>query len=179
MWDAPEPLHRIFVRLDGLKVLGGCILALWVLVIWQGLADWRRAHAFFINASQSLPNWAFLVDLGQFPARGQIVLFDPGRDPLVLHHFGNPPQPFAKIAYGLPGDMVTRQGSTVLVNGHAVATLKPFSHQGEALLPGPTGVVPQGCLFAGTPNKDGLDSRYAAVGFVCRRQIIGTGVSVL
>lgn len=146
---------------------------------FEGLADWHDHHAILINASQSLPTWALLVETGRFPMRGDYVVFDPGRAPLVTKHFGEHPKPFAKIAYGVPGDIVTRSGSTVFVNGSAVAEIKPFSRQGEALQPGPTGRVPPGCIYAGTPHKDGFDSRYAAIGFVCRDRLIGIGEPIL
>jgi conjugal transfer pilin signal peptidase TrbI len=145
----------------------------------QSLHAWHDRHAIFINASQSLPNWALLVEAGRFPRRGDYVLFDPGRDPLVVKHFGARPKPFAKIAYGMPGDVISREGPRVLVNGREVARLKPFTRQGETLLPGPMGVVPKGCIFAGTPHKDGFDSRYAAIGFVCRDRLLGVGEPIL
>lgn len=160
-------------RLLALALVAGSLTA------WQSLKTWRDQHALFINASQSLPNWAFLVELGRFPARGEFVLFDPGRDPLVLRHFGSQPRPFAKIAYGLPGDRITRIGASVAVNGAVVAQLKPLTRQGEALVPGPLGIVPQACVFAGSPHRDGLDSRYAAIGFVCRDRLLGTGKAIL
>lgn len=146
---------------------------------FQALSNWHDHHAFMINASESLPNWAFMVSLGQFPARGDYVIFDPGKDPLTIKHFGAHPAPFAKIAYGLPGDVITRQGSDVAVNGRVVVHTKPFTKQGEALVPGPVGVVPNGCVFAGTPHKDGFDSRYRAIGFVCRDRLLGVGSAVL
>lgn len=145
----------------------------------QALSSWHDHHAFMINASESLPNWAFMVSLGQFPARGDYVIFDPGKDPLTIKHFGAHPSPFAKIAYGLPGDVVTRDGQDVAVNGKVVVRIKPLTKQGEALVPGPIGVVPRGCVFAGTPHKDGFDSRYKAIGFVCRDRLLGVGSAVL
>ncbi|ODU77536.1 MULTISPECIES: S26 family signal peptidase [unclassified Novosphingobium] len=160
-------------RLLALALVGASLAA------WQGLRDWSRHHGLFINASASLPNWAFLVELGRFPARGDVVLFDPGRDPLVVRHFGAAPRPFAKIAYGLPGDLITRHGEEVAVNGLPVARLKPFTRQGEALIPGPLGVVPRGCVFAASPHRDGFDSRYAVIGFVCRDRLLGTGKAIL
>src|SRR3546814_2492349 len=30
-----------------------------------GLGDWRDHHLFFVNTTDSLPNWAFLVDRGR------------------------------------------------------------------------------------------------------------------
>ena len=178
MLSSPEPAARPGFqrwprRLVVLVLLGAGITA------WQGLKAWRDHHGLFINASQSLPNWAFLVELGRFPARGDYVLFDPGRDRLVIRHFGASPKPFAKIAYGLPGDIITRRGDAVAVNGIPVAALKPLTRQGEALLPGPLGIVPRGCVFAATPHRDGLDSRYGAIGFVCRDRLLGTGKAIL
>ena len=146
---------------------------------YQALANWHDRHEIFINASESLPNWALFVEAGRFPKRGDYVVFDPGRDPLVLKHFGATPTPFAKIADGVPGDVVSREGIRVLVNGHEVARLKPLTRQGEVLTPGPTGVVPTGCVFAATPHKDGFDSRYAAIGFVCGHRLLGVGEPIL
>lgn len=178
MLSTPEAMTEVSgkrwpCRLLVLALVAGSLAA------WEGLKSWRDQHGLLINASQSLPNWAFLVELGRFPARGDYVLFDPGRDPLVVRHFGSLPRPFAKIAYGLPGDRITRIGNSVAVNGAVVAQLKPLTRQGEALIPGPLGIVPQGCVFAGSPHRDGLDSRYAAIGFVCRDRLLGTGKAIL
>jgi len=143
------------------------------------LSDWRAHHALLINASQSLPDWAFLVERGRFPSRGDFVVFAPGVDPLVQQHFGAQPPAFVKIAYGVPGDRVDRVGRDVRVNGRAIARLKPRTRQGELLVPGPVGLVPKGCVFAASPHKDGFDSRYAAIGFVCRDRLIGSAEAIL
>lgn len=145
----------------------------------SSLAAWQKQHALVINATESLPNWAFLVTLGKFPSRGDYVVFDPGRDPLTIKHFGARPSPFAKITYGLPGDVVTRNGNEVFVNGKLVGRTKPLTKQGEPLAVGPVGVIPQGCVYAGSPHKDGFDSRYRAIGFVCRDRLLGVGEAVL
>lgn len=79
----------------------------------------------------------------------------------------------------MPGDVVSRQGDVVRINGAEVARLKPASSRGEALKPGPTGRIPEHCYYLGTAHKDGLDSRYADIGFVCSGRIIGTGDSLL
>lgn len=159
--------------------LGAGALLVAVGLGFQALARWHDQHALFINASESLPNWALFVEAGTFPKRGDYVVFDPGHDPLVIKHFGAAPKPFAKIAYGVPGDVVSRDGAAVLVNGREVARLKPLTHQGEVLVPGPIGAVPPGCIFAATPHKDGFDSRYAAIGFVCGHQLLGVGNPIL
>lgn len=75
--------------------------------------------------------------------------------------------------------MVTREGSVVRINGAEVSRLKLVSSRGEPLKPGPTGRIPEHCYYVGTEHKDGLDSRYADIGFVCSARIIGTGDSLL
>ena len=141
--------------------------------------DWRDRHLVLINASASLPNWAFLVERGDQPQRGGYAVFAAARTPLIVAHFGKNPPPFTKIVYGVPGDMVTRADDWVSVNGTRIAHLKPFSKRGERLAPGPVGRVPQGCYYLGSPHPDGFDSRYADIGWVCARQIIGNASAVL
>lgn len=143
------------------------------------LAGWRDRHAVLINVSDSLPNWAFLVDRGRLPARGDYLFFLPPQSALIRRHFGRRPHLFGKIAFGMPGDLVEHRGLDVAINGAVVARMKPYSRLGEPLTPGATGRVPAGCYFAGTPHPDGFDSRYAEIGFVCAGQILGTGVPVL
>ena len=103
---------------------GGAGLLVAIGLALQSLEAWHDRHAIFINASESLPNWALFVEAGRVPKRGDYVVFDPGRDPLVIKHFGTSPKPFAKIAYGVVGDTISRDGAWVLVNGHEVARLR-------------------------------------------------------
>lgn len=159
----------------------GGILASFV-SIWfahAAISDWQARHLLLINSSDSLPNWAFLIAHGVRPERGDYVFFDPPSNALVKRHFGSTPQMFGKIVYGMPGDIVAHRGAIVTINGDPVATMKSHSRFGERLTPGMTGAIPSGCYFAGTPHPDGFDSRYADIGLVCTRQIIGTGEPVL
>ena len=132
-----------------------------------------------INASESLPHWAFFVTRGDTPKRGDIIIFSPPPGRIVRAHFGARPPVFAKRALGLPGDRIAHQGMTVLINGRPVAQRKSRTRSGLALAAGPAGKVPSGCYYAGTPHPDGFDSRYAAIGLVCRRQLVGLGQPVL
>lgn len=143
------------------------------------VADWRDDHAILINTTQSMPEWAFFIDRGRMPRRGDLVVFAPPDTSLIRAHFGQRGAPFAKRALGMPGDLIARHGQTVFINGAPVAQLKAHTTRGETLTPGPTGKVPQGCYYAGTAHKDGFDSRYAEIGFVCKRQIIGSGDAAL
>lgn len=161
------------------------------LVLWRGVDDFARAHLFLINRSPSLPNWAYFVERGALPARGQIAFFLPPRNALVEAHFGKRPSPFGKIALGLAGDTIEHRGDDVVLirtapgtSGHNVTSrvighLKPRSAVGEVLEPGPVGRIPEGCYYMGSAHKDGFDSRYAAIGFVCRRQFVGVATGVL
>ena len=146
---------------------------------WATIHDWSQRHAFMINTSESLPNWAFFVEKRVMPRLGQYAFFRVRETPLIRAHFGEHPQPFGKLVYGVAGDLVTREGRMVLVNGSPVAVLKAVSKRGEVLAAGPVGRVPPGCYFLATPHKDGFDSRYADIGWVCAPQIVGTGVPVL
>lgn len=149
------------------------------LVATTALGSWRDEHAVLINTTESLPNWAFFIDKGRVPRRGDFVVFNPPVTPLIAAHFGARPAAFAKRALGMPGDLVTREGNRVRINGEVVAALKPLTTRGERLVPGPTGRVPDKCYYLGTAHKDGLDSRYADIGFVCMDRIVGTGDAIL
>ncbi|WP_150294383.1 S26 family signal peptidase [Sphingobium estronivorans] len=160
-----------------LWLLLGMGLAGWA--VYGALREWRNAHAFLINRTDSLPNWAFLIHRTKKPARGDYIFFTAPTNALVTRHFGASPPMFGKLVYGMPGDVVSHQGAVVRVNGRPVARMKARTRWGEVLTPGPTGVIPQDCYYVGTPHKDGFDSRYAEIGLVCVRQIIGTGEPVL
>lgn len=149
---------------------------------WAGhsaLASWGNEHGLLINTSESLPNWAFFVEKNLAPQRGDYVVFAPPKTDLVVGHFGANPAAFTKLVYGIAGDVVEHRGREVVVNGMVVGKMKPRTKKGEPLTAGPTGMIPQGCYYVGTPHPDGFDSRYADIGFVCGRQLAGTGVPIL
>ncbi|RKF17706.1 type VI secretion protein [Altericroceibacterium spongiae] len=145
----------------------------------HSISRWSETHGFLINATESLPNWAFFIQSGVFPTRGDYVIFDPGDDPIVTEYFGEHPSLFAKITYGVAGDLVERRGNEVYVNGDPVARLKPYTRKGDKLTAGPVGVIPKGCVYAGSHHKDGFDSRYANIGFVCKDRLVGVGTPIL
>lgn len=143
------------------------------------LDDWRDSHTILINTTTSLPNWAFILDKRHEPVRGALVFFDPPASPLVTAHFGAHPSAFGKRVYGVGGDVVTRVGRTFFVNGRQVAVAKTVSTRSEPLALGPIGIIPRGCFYVGSTHKDGFDSRYAAIGWICMSQVFGTGTAVL
>lgn len=150
-----------------------------IYTVASSLSDWRDTHTVLINTTTSLPNWAFVLDKSHEPVRGALVFFDPPPSPLVTAHFGSHPSAFGKRVYGVAGDVVTRVGRTFFVNGHQVSVAKPTSTRGEPLALGPTGVIPRGCFYVGSGHKDGFDSRYAAIGWICMNRVFGTGTAIL
>ncbi len=154
-------------------------LALGGAAVVQRLADWQHHHALLINVSPSLPNWAFLLETRLPPARGSLVFFRPPVSPVLIHNFGAAPQLFGKYVYGVGGDVVTVSGRTFSVNGTPLVTAKTQSRRGEPLALGPTGRIPPGCYFVGSPHRDGFDSRYALIGWICRDRLVGTGTAIL
>lgn len=165
-----RPRKRLWALL-GVALFGTATLS--------GISGWREDHLFLLNATDSLPNWAFLIHRGQVPTRGDYVFFDPPASALLRRHFGPDPQLFGKIVYGVSGDVVSHRGAIVTINGTAVARMKPLTRAGEPLTPGAVGAIPAGCYYAGSPHRDGFDSRYAEIGLVCRRQIVGVGEPIL
>ena len=161
------------------RIYAGLILVFGGIALFQGISAWKASHAFLINTSPSLPNWAFVLETKAPPARGALIFFRPPVSDVLTRNFGKKPQLFGKRVYGVGGDTVTRDGRTFFVNGKAVAVAKTHSRKGEPLALGPVGVIPHGCYFVGTPHKDGFDSRYALIGWICRDRIVGTGTPVL
>ncbi|UAB78949.1 S26 family signal peptidase [Erythrobacter sp. SCSIO 43205] len=146
---------------------------------WAPLDAFGKSHAFFINASPSLPNWAFWLDKKTPIKRGNLIFFEPPKSELVESHFGKEPQIFGKRVLGMPGDVVRHEGNQVFINDKLVASRLKKTRLGIALSQGPQGVVPEGCFYAGTDHPRGLDSRYAEIGFVCSTQIMGSGRAIL
>lgn len=159
------------------------------LLLWAGLgaaclglsslSAFAHDHALMINVSPSLPYWAIWLERGTMPARGEIIVFDPPPSELLEAHFGTEPKPFAKKVLGVAGDRVTQKARTYFINGKPVAKAKSHSRKGEMLAPGPTGIIPPGCYFVGTDHVDGFDSRYAAIGWICRPRVLGVGRAIL
>ncbi|MBR9871461.1 MAG: conjugal transfer protein TraF [Gammaproteobacteria bacterium] len=126
-----------------------------------------------INASPSLPNFAFWVEMGKLPSiRGEYVLFDA---PSNRYY----DKPFVKQVSGLPGDLIENHHGDYFVNGVFTGTAKPRSKTGDLLKAGPTGVIPELHYFVTTPHKDSYDSRYADIGFVPSVLVLGTAHPIL
>ena len=173
---SPNPLARIASRYPRLvlwSALGMSAAAI------SATTRYSQTHALMINASPSLPYWAIWLTRDATPTRGDLLVFVPPPSPLLTRHFGPKPAPFGKRVIGVAGDQVTTRGRAFFVNGKPVGVAKVVSRMGEPLALGPTGVIPEGCTFVATENRDSFDSRYAAIGWICAPRILGVGRPVL
>lgn len=177
--DAPRlssRTGRMLTRVPRLTLLAG--LGAGALAL-AATSRFGESHALMINASPSLPYWAIWLDRTSTPTRGDLIVFVPPRSDLVIRHFGAKPELFGKRVLGVAGDRVTEQKREFYVNGKPVALAKLTSRLGEPLPLGPTGIIPKECYFVGSEHKDGFDSRYAAIGWICKAQVIGVGRPIL
>lgn len=134
-----------------------------------------RSYQFSLNETDSLPNWAFLIDRTRLqPVRGDYYAFVPPLNPYYPGGFR-----FTKQVVGVPGDVVTIQGREFFINGRSVGTAKPADKAGHpAVMSGP-GVIPPGHYFMVTPSKDSLDSRYALIGLIDASRLVGRAYPVM
>ena len=137
------------------------------------VAFWLGQHYKLVfNVSESLSGHAYLVIKGELPTH---------HDEPVAFRWNDPQQQtqypdgvtFLKLAGGMPGDIVSREGKQIVVNQWKL-TPKSFSSYGKQLLPNQfTGAIPFGHYFAVGEHTGSLDSRYALVGLVSQTDIIG------
>jgi conjugal transfer pilin signal peptidase TrbI len=149
------------------------------MTLLQAVAWWRANHAILINATDSLPNWAFLLEKKRPAGVGELIFFRAPPSRLLQTHFGAGEHLFGKRVAGVAGDVVSRDGRSILVNGRIVAVTKARTRLGVPLEPIAPTTIPHGCYFAVTDHKDGFDSRYAAIGIICRDRVLGTARAIL
>lgn len=164
----PLPRLRLARLWTGLALLAAAVVA-------QGAAGALQRYRFALNETDSLPNWAFIADQAErTPARGDLVAFVPPPTP-----YYPPGMVFGKIVGGVPGDLVERRGRAFYVNGRFIGLAKPRARDGRPAAPGPVGRIPPGYYFVYTPHRDSLDSRYALMGWIAQRRILGRARAVL
>lgn len=146
------------------------ILALVLLAVGLVLAAgaaWPR-YRITVSLTDSLPDRVYLVHVGRWPQRGDLVAFRPPPNRFYPDGTG-----FVKIVRGVGGDRVTRDATTFRVDGVAVGVAKSHSLGGLPLEPGPVGTIPYGRYFVWTPDPDSFDSRYADIGWIGRDRLVG------
>jgi conjugal transfer pilin signal peptidase TrbI len=138
-----------------------------------------RYFVISINLTESLPGRLYLIQKGVRPSLNDFAAFQ--------YQGGGPYAPgtrFLKIVKGLEGAQVVAIESysgfrDFYVNGSFVGRAKPMARSGSPLSPGPTGTIPPHHYYMSAPNPDSLDSRYALVGWVDERFVIGRAIQIL
>lgn len=144
-----------------------------LLATFKSLSAFHDRYLLTINHTESLSNWAFIVDRMQSPKRGDLIYFVPPDNPYYKD------TGFVKIVAGVAGDVVSRVDSTFHVNGEPVCDAKSTSREGHPLAPGPVGIIPPDSYFIFTPHRDSYDSRYQDIGWVGRDRVIGVARPIL
>ena len=149
---------------------------LWLLALWVILG---RYFIVSINLSDSLPGRLYLIQKGVIPSLNDLAAFQyQGGGPYATG------TRFLKLVKGVEGEQVTAVSydtgfSDFYVSGSFVGRAKPLSQSGMPLSPGPTGTIPPHHFYMSAPNPDSLDSRYALVGWVDEKFIIGRAIEIL
>lgn len=132
---------------------------------------WVQAHyQLAFNLSDSLPNSAFLVVLGEHPDQvGQYVAFEWRRNDFYSRDWT-----FIKRVSGVPGQTIKVDARRIVsIDDHIIGYAKTVSKHGHPLEVVAPGVIPPGYLFASTPHPDSLDSRYRVTGLIEADRVIG------
>lgn len=174
-------MKRFISRLSvtSIKVRRKAALVLWAMVAAFGLSQMGavigKHYQFALNETESLPHWAFVIDRERLqPARGEYFAFVPPANPYYPAGF-----PFTKRVAGLPGDHVTISGRGYYVNGVYVGDAKPADKAGRPVAMAAGGIIPTDRYFLVTPSKDSLDSRYAVIGLIERKRLVGRAYPVM
>ena len=136
------------------------LLYLTMTILFGTLAQ-QLGRSFVFNLTKSVDGILFLKHADKPVERGAIVLF-PLKHPVLPRGVEH----MTKMAMCLPGDILRRDGLQFYCNEKLIAHAKTHTKLGEALevFAWKSGKVPNGFFFAGSPHRDGFDSRY--VGFV-------------
>lgn len=164
---AASPMLFAACRASRRVFLGAsCVMGVALLAVWIACAGYD--YALTENMTGSLSGHVYLHRKGAAFARGDLVAY---------RWQGGATYPrgtvFIKQVVGMPGDVVSRVGSTFWVAGRRIGVAKPRSRANVALWPAAAGIIPAGEYFVASPHPDSLDSRYALCGNIKQSLIIG------
>lgn len=150
--------------------LSYAVLALVVVLVSLNYA--RARWVFGLNITESLPNWAFVVDSYGWPVRGELAMFEVPANPYY-------DRPFVKRVVGVAGDTIENRGGRIYVAGLFIGEAKPFARDGRTLQAIESQVIPRGRIFMVGDHRDSYDSRYDEIGLIPVEHIIGRAFPIL
>lgn len=149
---------------------------LWIALFLGLIICLTSRYQLALNVTHSLPQTLFLIEKKNHTVtRGDYMAFrwikgGPIPNGIVV----------IKEVVGVVGDRVEhrqkKDGLWAEINGKAISLIKPSAQNGEELVPGTTGVIPEKHYFVHAPHPDSLDSRYALTGFISDTQIVGRAI---
>lgn len=150
----------------------------WILLAW-GFALWCLHQGFGLSYAAHLslpyPLWFNTKFAPATIERGDYVVVDLPPEVALLFP---PGATFIKQVVGVPGDLVEAHGREYTVRhgqeAVKIGLAKPVSRKGMTLTAGPVGVIPHGQYFVRGTHPDSMDSRYAMMGWVPGRRIVGS-----
>lgn len=158
-----DTLHEHFCRQYKIYIL--LLLTYWL---------FASRFEFAINLSDSLPGKVFVIEKGILPAQGEYVAFAYENDflfPRGIH--------LLKRVAGIAGNAVISRDHKYYVGGKFVGEALPVTSQGFPIREsGLNGVIPPGYYYTQADHPKSFDSRYAALGLVPFRCVIGKAYKV-
>ena len=159
-------------RAKAIVLLWGAALALSLSGIGAAIGE---QYQFALNETESLPNWAFVIDRHKLdPKRGDYFAFVAPPNRYYPAGFR-----FTKQVVGVPGDVVTVEGRVFSINGKPVGAAKPADKEGRPVAMATPGTIPAGHYFVSTPSVDSLDSRYRIIGLIPKARLVGQAFPVM
>lgn len=154
----------VFLRLFNIPIFAGAAIAT---LFWIGSQHYSIAY----NYTLSIPFKVMLVDLARKEGkRGEYLVY---KKPLLSSI------PYVKKIGGIEGDFVWKGGTRMYVRGKPLGDIKTVSLEGRILEPGPCGKIPRGYYYVTGAHRDSYDSRYAKMGWVHEKEVVGIAIPLL
>lgn len=155
--------------------VGAALIILASVLAYKASVELGQKYKIGVNKTNSLAHWGYVIDrTNDDVQRGALIEFV-----VPDNEYYPRGASFVKRVTGVPGDIVERRENRVFVNGEYVGLAKSHDQKGKPVEAGPVGEIPAGHMFVTGDHKDSLDSRYAVIGFIPARRILGVGEPIL
>lgn len=143
-----------------------------VALLWVVSDHFRLAF----NWTDSVPGSVFLIVKDTKPKKGELAAFNIPENDFYRNIW------FTKYVAGVEGDVFSTAEKDgflhIYLNNKDMGIVKRKSRNGVELEPVTDGVVPKGHFFMWTPHVHSFDSRYAQIGLINEKNIIGSAINL-